>query len=301
MADSKAWQAFDSRIINGFDAPINRYPYTVSLQDEGGHYCGGSVIAPDLVLSAAHCPSYLYSDVVVNPHNVDDPREGTETFGIVTYAIHPLYMTLSRNSPDHDIRIIKLDGFTSQPIVRLNTDNMLPESGSELQVMGWGRTGVDSYYPPSILQEVDIVAMSNEACNASYSAWEYALMGDVITPDMLCTFDFNKGACYGDSGSPVIIQGENYTEDVQVGIVSVPGGVNARVEEEFNWIRFQVCNLSDSPPKYFECDEPTENTWSPAPTTNAPSTSLSPSASPASTKNEVNVLIEIEMGHHHRH
>mmetsp|Transcript_5844 Transcript_5844/g.8971 ORF Transcript_5844/g.8971 Transcript_5844/m.8971 type:complete len:95 (+) Transcript_5844:190-474(+) len=71
------------------NAPINRYPYTVSLQDQGGHYCDGSVIAPDLVISPAHCPSYLYSDVVGNPHNVDDPPEGTETFGIVTYAIHP--------------------------------------------------------------------------------------------------------------------------------------------------------------------------------------------------------------------
>jgi len=172
---------------------------------------------------------------------------------------------------------------------------MLPEHGSELQVMGWGRTGADYYSPdfPSILQEVDVVAMSNEMCNPWYSGR--------ISPDMLCTNEFNKGAGEGYSGGPVIIQGENYTEDVQVGIVSVPGGVNARVEEEFNWIRFQVCNLSDSPPKYFECDEPTENTWSPAPTTNAPSTSLSPSASPASTKNEVNVLIEIEMGHHHRH
>jgi secreted trypsin-like serine protease len=46
----------DYKIINGDDAKKNRYPYYVSLLDiEGRHRCGGSLIAPDIVLSAAHC------------------------------------------------------------------------------------------------------------------------------------------------------------------------------------------------------------------------------------------------------
>ena len=50
-------RVFKERIIGGFQTPMERYPYTVSLQSTGidGHFCGGSLIAPDVVLSAAHC------------------------------------------------------------------------------------------------------------------------------------------------------------------------------------------------------------------------------------------------------
>ena len=43
------------RIINGVEAQEDRYPYMVSLQDDQGHFCGASLIATDIVLSAAHC------------------------------------------------------------------------------------------------------------------------------------------------------------------------------------------------------------------------------------------------------
>jgi len=51
---------FEERIIGGFQAPIARYQYTVSLQRDDDHFCGGSLIAPDVVLSAAHCKFYLF-------------------------------------------------------------------------------------------------------------------------------------------------------------------------------------------------------------------------------------------------
>eukprot|EP00546_Thalassionema_frauenfeldii_P013468 CAMPEP_0178911158 /NCGR_PEP_ID=MMETSP0786-20121207/9523_1 /TAXON_ID=186022 /ORGANISM="Thalassionema frauenfeldii, Strain CCMP 1798" /LENGTH=209 /DNA_ID=CAMNT_0020583541 /DNA_START=17 /DNA_END=646 /DNA_ORIENTATION=- len=170
MAAGKPWQALESRVINGFDAPLNRYPYTVSLQDYSGHYCGGSVIAPDLVISAAHCPASSYADVVVNPHNIDYPQLATETFAVADTVSHPLYETI--NGYDHDIRIIKLDGLTNQPILRLNADGMLPENGTDLQVMGWGKIRTGTFSPGSaILQEVDVVTMTNEACENAYPGY----------------------------------------------------------------------------------------------------------------------------------
>jgi len=45
----------ESRIIGGTRAMDGEYPYAVSLQDEKGPYCGASLIAPDMLLTAAHC------------------------------------------------------------------------------------------------------------------------------------------------------------------------------------------------------------------------------------------------------
>jgi secreted trypsin-like serine protease len=44
-----------NRIINGVEADEDRYSYMVSLQDGGDHFCGASLIAKDIALSAAHC------------------------------------------------------------------------------------------------------------------------------------------------------------------------------------------------------------------------------------------------------
>ena len=45
----------ETRIIDGDDAPPGRYPYAASLQDDDGHYCGGSLVGRNVVLSAGHC------------------------------------------------------------------------------------------------------------------------------------------------------------------------------------------------------------------------------------------------------
>ena len=51
-------RVFHERIIGGEAAPVGLYPYIVSLQGASGHFCGGSLIAPDVVLSAAHCKNW---------------------------------------------------------------------------------------------------------------------------------------------------------------------------------------------------------------------------------------------------
>ena len=306
------------RIINGIDAPVNRYPYTVSLQDGDFHFCGGSLIAPDLVISAAHCSGPLSgssSRIVLNPQKLSDPIEASEVFSVEEYVSHPLYQSLPELN--HDYMIIKLTGSSSLPIVRLNTNENLPATGSSLQVMGWGATVAEFADPDNTLQEVDVVPITNEKCSKKRNG---------VTPDMLCTTAVNKGSCNGDSGGPLVILGSSPEEDVQVGVVSWTNdhecadperklirrvsscsafstnltdssaaflvGLSgyARIEEEFDWIRFQVCRLSSNPPEYFlGCDEGGV-TFSPA-HTSAPS---GPTLSPAPSRDEVEVLVSLE-------
>lgn len=45
----------DNRIVGGEEADISDYGWQVSLQANGAHYCGGSIISPEWVLTAGHC------------------------------------------------------------------------------------------------------------------------------------------------------------------------------------------------------------------------------------------------------
>lgn len=207
----------ESRIINGVNATVDRYPYTASLQDGDFHFCGGSLVAPDIVLSAAHCAPGLNgiepTRIVLNPHDLSNHIEDSEVHAVQDFVQHPLYGTLGLY--DHDFMLIKLDETSSLPIVRLNTDETLPTLGSSLQVMGWGTTTAGFSNAPDILQEVDVVTISNAECSSASSEYEAN-----VTPDSLCAAEVNQGSCQGDSGGPLVIPGTGSDLDVQVGVVS---------------------------------------------------------------------------------
>mmetsp|Transcript_11578 Transcript_11578/g.25015 ORF Transcript_11578/g.25015 Transcript_11578/m.25015 type:complete len:640 (-) Transcript_11578:329-2248(-) len=74
------------RIIGGSEAPSTRYPYAVSLQDRLGHFCGGSLISPNVVLTAAHC---IGSDAYVDIYDVE--WGGPLTHRISGRVKHPRY------------------------------------------------------------------------------------------------------------------------------------------------------------------------------------------------------------------
>lgn len=234
-------QELESRIINGVNTPVGRYPYTVSLQLGERHFCGGSLVAPDIVLSAAHCAEGLNDIVepvriVLNPHNLSNHVADSEVRSVEDYVQHPLYGTLGQY--DHDFMLIKFDETTSLPIVRLNTDDTLPALGSSLQVMGWGRTSADSSQTPDILQEIDVVSISNEECSASSPLYEAN-----VSPDSLCAVKANQGSCQGDSGGPLVIPGTDSDLDVQVGVVSWGVGC-AAPDRKFPYLTTHLILLS---------------------------------------------------------
>jgi len=246
-------------IIGGVEAEKGRYPYTVSIRepysgDYAPHSCGGSLIAPDIVLTAGHCMEYstLYLTlnlIAVGMHNVSDSSEG-EFIPIKNVIMHPLFdSAFLRN----DFAIVVLQRAISSRVgfVELNQHEYIPSSGEDSTVMGWGY--IENFNFTDVLMEVDVTPIDNEEC-------EENLGSHIVHDDMLCAFDDQEAACYGDSGGPLIIPGKDATKDIQIGVVSwgigcsggYPG-VYSRVSTAYDWIREQVCAESISPPASFRC------------------------------------------------
>ena len=247
----------NQRIIGGSEASKGRYSYAVSLQDKLGHFCGGSLIAKDIVLSAAHCAGGSYS-VAINRHDLDN--NNGEKISMKKEIKHPNYQASSTN---RDYMIVVLSKPTNQNValVKLNSSGSKPSVGQNLTVMGWGVTKPSGGNISDVLMKVNVNALSNNTCEASGDSQDD--YHGQITDWMLCANANNKDSCQGDSGGPLVIPGNssNGSSDTQVGVVSwgigcaekeFPG-VYARISKEYSWIKEQVCKNSSNPPASFNC------------------------------------------------
>jgi len=241
----------DDRIINGDEAQANRYPYSITLQNSGGHFCGGSLIGNDVVLTAAHCMGGSFSVRIGS----DDVDKG-ELIGTRRVVKHPKY---SSSTDEYDMALVFLKESTSldMPLVRVNDESSYPSKGAIVVAMGWGdMDGGDNQRLPDNLREVDLEVIDNKQCEnykiggESYKGWIY--------DSMLCTYTKGKDACQGDSGGPLVVRtNDNPEDDIQVGIVSwgvgcanLPG-VFSRISEAYEWTVDTVCdedNGSKDPP-----------------------------------------------------
>ncbi|KAL3801732.1 hypothetical protein ACHAW5_005832 [Stephanodiscus triporus] len=129
--------------------------------------------------------------------------------------------------PNDFMLVFLADAYTADNVnvVKLNSDPSLPTVGQSLTVMGRGDTDVDLVSTLSEdLLSVDVIAISNEDCEASEGydeLGEYWTYAGMITTDMLCAEADGKGSCHGDSGGPLVIKGDDGSADVQVGVVSL--------------------------------------------------------------------------------
>lgn len=230
-----------TRIVGGDEAIEDRYSFAVSLQTSS-HFCGGSLIAKDMVLSAAHCadggslPRY---DAVIGRHDHDEFWDGDRVDAAREF-IHPNYNRFTNN---YDVMVVKLARSTREDVATIKLSNSSPSSGTPVSVVGWGVT--ESGYTSDELKEVEVTVISPSSCRRSYGF-------NVIKDQMLCASDPGEDSCQGDSGGPLFLKGDSAEEDSQVGIVSwgydcadkdYPG-VYASVSSVYDWVKKIICDHS---------------------------------------------------------
>ncbi|KFO24628.1 chymotrypsinogen B [Fukomys damarensis] len=226
-----------ARIIHGEDAVPGSWPWQVSLQDETGfHFCGGSLICPYWVVTAAHCQVSTSDMVVAGEYDLDSDEEDVQVLEIAEVFTNPDFSWVTVS---YDITLLRLA--TPAQITSTVSPVCLPCVCSDVftwgpcVTTGWGMSSFDPPVDPTKLQQAVLPLVPTDECR---NYW-----GSLITDQMICAGGSGVSSCMGDSGGPLVCQHNGVW--CLVGIVSWGSGtcntstpaVYARVTALVRWVR----------------------------------------------------------------
>jgi secreted trypsin-like serine protease len=259
-----------AQIIGGLAAPKGFFTHQVSFVDgDGFHYCGGSLIANNVVLGAAHCVHdddgiYIGKEVMkkhrvhVNKYYRFSDNQDMEVLKICAITVHHDYIhpTWKKGvAHDYDFVLYKLctDSYLAKKgkviQIKINRKKTLPTYQQVLTVTGWGRTSTSPIIRPDELQMVNINYIDTVSCTTS----PFKYSKKKITKSMMCAGALvggGRSSCQGDSGGPLMIQGADKNKHLLVGVVSWHSGdcatdgfpsIYGRVSYVIDWIEKKAC------------------------------------------------------------
>lgn len=190
MATAQAASGPTPFIVGGGDA-TETYSFMASLQSTTGrHFCGGSLIKADWVVTAAHCVAGSTPGSMQVRVGTNDRTAGGSVAGVSQIIVHPNY----RNA--YDIALLKLSTPVSQTPIKISGAS--GPVGTQSRIIGWGQTCPvrGACGAPQTLQQLDTSIVSDRECRG----------GRIDGATEICTDNPNNnaGACYGDSGGPQI-------------------------------------------------------------------------------------------------
>ncbi|KAG7334874.1 hypothetical protein KOW79_001470 [Hemibagrus wyckioides] len=234
----------NNKIVGGQDASPGSWPWQVSIQKDGFHFCGGSLINQNWVLSAAHCfQSYTAPQITIylGMGSLEGTNPNKQQRSVSTIINHQGYDDKTKNN---DIALVQLSSAVTvndyvMPVCLAESSSVFP-GGTNAWVTGFGYVGVGVALPfPQTLQEVQVPIISNSVCAQSYT---------YLTDNMMCAglAQGGKDSCQGDSGGPLVVKNNGVW--IQAGIVSfgkgcaLPNfpGVYTRVSQYQDWINSRI-------------------------------------------------------------
>ncbi|MEG8279575.1 S1 family peptidase [Streptomyces sp. AHA2] len=214
-----AAEASDRVVIGGFPVDVAHSPWTVALASRdrfggtrAGQFCGGVVVGPSTVLTAAHClgrevlggPPERVRDLKVIAGRTDLADSSGREVAVQRTWVNPAYDGASNSG---DFAVLTL----AEPLPGESVIAMAPDgdpaytAGGAATVYGWGDVSGAGEYPSS-LRAAPVRVLADAVCEEAYPG---GADGTYDARTMLCAGEVDGGrdACQGDSGGPLVAQG----------------------------------------------------------------------------------------------
>jgi trypsin len=199
-------------VVGGTAVPEGGHPYLAALLDGGSQICGGSVIAPRWVLTAAHCaPDGNAAGLSVGVGNLDWTK--ATRIAVDQVIVHPAY---DDGTSANDVALLHLGADAGVTPIRVPGDaaDRFEVTGTPVVVAGWGsELPVVGLVPPLGTQakEAELAVVADDECSS---------LNDPAT--QVCAEALLADSCQGDSGGPLVTQGD--FGPVLLGVVSYGTG-----------------------------------------------------------------------------